>query len=73
MQMCIKNLLRVNCNKAENLSDLNVEKKKKVSVISDRFWPMLRAAELFSSSTNLSVFLNDTANVNVINVKHLER
>ena len=32
---------------------------------------MLRAVELFSSSTNLSVILNDSANV--INVKHLER
>ena len=42
-----------------------------MSVISDRFWPMLRAAGLFSSSTNLSLILNDTANV--INVKHLER
>ena len=32
---------------------------------------MLRAVELFSSSTNLSVILNDSAYV--INVKHLER
>ena len=32
---------------------------------------MLRAVELFSSSTNLSVILNDSANV--INLKHLER
>ena len=32
---------------------------------------MLRAVELFSSSTNLSVILSDSANV--INVKHLER
>ena len=73
MQVSIKNLLRVNCNKAENLFDLNVEKliKKCVSVIIDRFWAMLRAVELFSSSTNLSVILNDSANVT--NVKHLER
>ena len=70
MQVCIKNLLRVNCNKAENLFDLNVEQKN-VSVIIDRFWAMLRAVELFSSSTNLSVILNDSAYV--INVKHLER
>ena len=70
MQVCIKNLLRVNCNKAENLFDLNVEQKK-LSVIIDRFWAMLRAVELFSSSTNLSVILNDSAYV--INVKHLER
>jgi len=40
-------------------------------VIIDRFWAMLRAVELFSSSTNLSVILNDSAYV--INVKHLER
>ena len=57
MQVCIKKLLRVNCNKAENLFDLNVKKKK--CVIIDSFWAMLRAVELFSSSTNLSVILND--------------
>ena len=32
---------------------------------------MLRAVELFSSSINLSVILNDSANVT--NVKHSER
>ena len=41
-----------------------------MSVIIDRFWTMLRAVELFSSSINLSAILNDSANV--INVKHSE-